>query len=130
MKTHWHQALVVTNNLVHRSIVEFNIAKFGFEVTMVKDVHEAFLLAEKQPFDLIFTDFQMPDGTGVDLARKLRYLDLHAKTPMVLIADEHADLDLKFVRDFLWMLVVREPCDLAKVVEKVGGHFLPAETCC
>ncbi len=130
MKTRWNQALVVGNNFVHRTMLEFNLAKFGFIVTLAMDAKEAFRLAEKQHFGLVITDSQTQQGTGSDLARQLRFLGPYDETPMVLLAGEQEDLDVNYLRDELWMLVVREPCNLAEVVEKLASFYTPEQASC
>jgi DNA-binding response OmpR family regulator len=128
MKSRWNHALVVSSNFVHRSMLEFNLAKFGFVVDLAMDAKEAFKMAEKQHFGLVVTDFQTPQGTGVDLARQLRFHGSYDETPLVLLADEQADFDLKYVRDELWMLVIREPFDFKEAVEKIAAFFKPGES--
>ena len=130
MKPRWNQALVVSSNFVHRTMLEFNLAKHGFLVTLAMDAKEAFRLAEKQHFGLVITDSQTQQGTGVDLARQLRFLGPYDDTPLVLLAEEQEDLDLDYLRNELWMLVVREPCNLAEVVEKLAAFYTPEQTPC
>jgi two-component system, sensor histidine kinase RpfC len=130
MKSRWNHALVVGNNFVHRTMLEFNLAKHGFLVTLATDAKEAFRLAEKQHYGLVITDSQTPQGTGVDLARQLRFLGPYDESPMVLLAGENEDLDLEYVRNELWMLVVRDPCDLAEVVEKLASFYAPEQANC
>jgi CheY-like chemotaxis protein len=124
MITKCNQALIVSNNFVHRTMLEFNLAKIGFVVTSAMDAKEAFKLAEKHAYDLIVTDNLTPNGTGVDLARQLRYLDKYDETPMVLLAEETADLDMEYLRRELWLLVVREPCNLVEVVNNIAPLFV------
>jgi two-component system, NarL family, capsular synthesis sensor histidine kinase RcsC len=128
MKFRWNHALVVGNNFVHRTMLEFNLAKYGFVVTLAADANEAFHLAEKHHFGLIVADLETPHGTGIDLARQLRHMDYYDDTPMVLIAGEQADLDMAYLRDELWLFVVREPCNLAEVVEKISSFFMPQQS--
>ncbi|MCC6123775.1 MAG: response regulator [Pirellulales bacterium] len=130
MKSRWNQALVVSNNIVHRTMLEFNLAKHGFVVTLAMNAKEAFLLAEKHHFGLVITDFQTPQGAGVDLARQLRFLGPYDETPLVLLADERDELDLDYVRNELWMLVIREPCNLTEVVEKIAAFYAPEQSAC
>jgi CheY-like chemotaxis protein len=77
---------------------------------------------------LIVTDNLTPNGTGVDLARQLRYLDKYDETPMVLLAEETADLDMEYLRRELWLLVVREPCNLVEVVNNLAPLFVAEQT--
>ena len=61
MKTRWNQALVVSNNFVHRTMLEFNLAKYGFVVALARDAREGFRFAEKQHYGLVITDSQTPE---------------------------------------------------------------------
>jgi CheY-like chemotaxis protein len=130
MKSKRHLALIASNNFVHRAVLEFNLAKLGFMVTLAMDAQEAFQFAEKQAFDLVITDYQTPRGTGVDLVRQLRFLGSYGETPMVLLADEQAELDLDYLRDELWLLVIWEPCNLAEVAQKFARYFPPQQVSC
>jgi CheY-like chemotaxis protein len=128
MKMKCNQALVVTSNFVHRTMLEFNLAKIGFVVTLASDAKEGFKLAEKHDYNLVVTDNLTPHGTGVDLARQLRYLDQYDETPMVLLAEQADNLDMDYLRRELWLLVVREPCSLADVVKNLEPLFVAEQT--
>jgi DNA-binding response OmpR family regulator len=129
-KFKWNQALVVSTHPVQRGALEFHLAKAGFMVTVTADVNQAFHLAEKQYFDLIVADLKAEGGSGIDLARQLRQLDPYDATPMVLLADQHAELDLDYLRGNLWLLVVREPCNIADLVAKLSRNFSPQQAFC
>jgi DNA-binding response OmpR family regulator len=130
MKTRWNHALVVSSNFAQRTLLEFNLAKNGFVVTLATDAKEGFRLAEKQHFGLVLTDFQTPQGTGVDLARQLRFLGDYDETPMVLFAEEGEKLDLDYLRNELWLLVIRKPCNMQEVVEKLAAFYTPEKASC
>jgi CheY-like chemotaxis protein len=120
MKSRWNQALVVSSNVVHCSTLEFQLAKRGFIVTVAADAKEAFRIAEKHLFGLIITDFSTPHGTGIDLARQLRFLGDYDDTPLVLLADEYAEFDLNYVRKELWMYVAYDQDHLDEVVGEIA----------
>lgn len=47
---------------------------------------EAFALLENSPFDLVLTDFHMPDVTGLDLLKNVKALrDAARSTPVVVV---------------------------------------------
>jgi hypothetical protein len=60
----------------------------------------------------------------------LRHLGQYDETPMVLLADEQTELDLEYLRRELWLLVIREPCNLVEVAEKLAAFFTPDEVSC
>ena len=54
-----------------------------FEIVSASTKAEALELAEKQKFVLIFMDYVLPDGTGEEACRQIRYFD--QKTPILFI---------------------------------------------
>ena len=55
-----------------REIVCEMLCQAGYEVTPAASGAEALALAEREHFDLLFTDIVMPGLSGVELARALR----------------------------------------------------------
>lgn len=53
---------------LHRQIFEI----FGYQVTTAGSAHDALHVMEQVPFDLIITDWNMPDQSGIDLAMSIR----------------------------------------------------------
>jgi len=52
--------------------MEIVLAAEGHRVVRAVDVAGALELASREPFDLLISDLGLPDGSGVDLMRKLR----------------------------------------------------------
>jgi DNA-binding response OmpR family regulator len=129
MKSPGCRALVVSNNPLHSGALEFELAKAGFRVTVVSDAEQGFQATEKQPYDLVVSDFKTPHGTGVDLARRLRHCEQYGSIPMVLLADARMQLDLDYLRDQLWLLVMREPYSISELAAKISRHFAPHAAC-
>jgi len=53
-------------------MMEIVLAAEGHRVVRAVDVAGALELASREPFDLLISDLGLPDGSGVDLMRKLR----------------------------------------------------------
>jgi CheY-like chemotaxis protein len=58
----------------------------GYEVTPANNGQEAMEKVERESFDLILLDLQMPEETGTDFYRKLRHKKESKKTPVVIIS--------------------------------------------
>jgi CheY-like chemotaxis protein len=54
-----------------------------FEIVSASTKAEAVEIAQKQKFALIFMDYVLPDGTGEEACRQIRYFD--QKTPILFI---------------------------------------------
>lgn len=48
------------------------LERWGHSVTIAGDVKQALACCEAQPFDLLLSDIGLPDGTGMDLIKKIR----------------------------------------------------------
>jgi len=77
--------LVVDDEPISRRAVMAGVEKAGLNATGIEDPLEALATLEKQRFDLIFLDVQMPNMTGHELCVKLRATATNAKTPVVFV---------------------------------------------
>lgn len=59
-------------------------------LTRVKSIENAFKHLEKEPFDLIFLDYMLPDGTGLDFLEAVNSKGL--ETPVVVITGQGDEL--------------------------------------
>ncbi|MDR9426165.1 MAG: response regulator, partial [Marinobacter sp.] len=56
----------------------------GAKVEKFISVHEAIAGADKHSFDLVITDWNLPDGSGLELVRRLRSQD--GDLPIVMVS--------------------------------------------
>ena len=64
--------LIVDDERVQRETLGAILSDNGFEVTLACDVAEATKKISSASFDVILSDFKMPDGTGTIVAQKAR----------------------------------------------------------
>ena len=69
-----------------------------FEVLEVSNGFEALRVLPRQEFDLIVTDINMPDVSGIELTRFVRGNARHQRTPVVVISTEASALDAERAR--------------------------------
>ena len=115
--------LVVDDQPAHRKAVSFNLVNAGYDVKTAKGGLEALSLAQQEQFDLIITDYYMPDCTGTDLVLKLRRLDNYYRTPVILLTGKAGELNQEYMREHLSVLVLPKPCPLARLLETVSTCF-------
>ncbi|EQC44869.1 response regulator [Bacteriovorax sp. Seq25_V] len=65
------KVLIVDDEQEIRSLLNLIFEEMGFEPTLCSNGKEAFDILEKQDFDLLFTDNQMPVMSGEDLLREI-----------------------------------------------------------
>ena len=80
-------------------IVSLKLRNAGYEVLTAMDGREALELAQAQIPDLIITDYQMPELTGLELCQELSVQDSTKHVPIVMLTakgfmleDEEASL--------------------------------------
>jgi signal transduction histidine kinase/DNA-binding response OmpR family regulator len=80
--------LIVDDNATNRLILARSVESWGMVPTLAASGEEALeLLAnEGTPYDAIVVDGQMPGMHGVELAARIRALDRHKGTPMILLS--------------------------------------------
>lgn len=64
--------LVVEDNKLNQRVIEAILAKMGYSITVVEDGHEAVALVEKERFDLVLMDLQMPELDGLSATQMIR----------------------------------------------------------
>ena len=64
--------LVVDDEESIRDFLEIMLKKEGYDPTLVEDGQKALDLLEKKSFDLIISDMQMPNVTGIELLKQVK----------------------------------------------------------
>ena len=77
--------LVVDDEIHILRVVAIKLKNNGFEVLTASDGAEGFDIAQKENPDLIISDFQMPNMTGIEMVEKLRQQDNTRHIPVVML---------------------------------------------
>ena len=67
-----YSILVVEDNSVNRMLLDYTLKREGFNVSTVINGEDALAILEKEKFDLILMDIQMPGKDGVEVTREIR----------------------------------------------------------
>ncbi len=91
------RVLIVDDDLVDRMLVQRSLKKAGMNIALVEaeDCAEALEILERESFDCIFVDYQLPDRDGLSLVQCIR--ELNIKVPIVALTgqgDEQIAVDL------------------------------------
>ncbi len=80
--------LAVDDSAAMRQMVGATLVSAGYEVEQAADGQEALQIAERQSFDLVITDVNMPVMNGLDLVRRLRALPSYRGVPLLVLTTE------------------------------------------
>ena len=80
--------LAVDDSAAMRQMVGITLQGAGHQVEQAIDGCQALEIAEKQKFDLVITDVNMPNMDGITLVRELRQLGSYKYVPMLVLTTE------------------------------------------
>ncbi len=113
--------LVVDDDAQLQTIFKQFLKKAGFGRIVVGSGAEAISYAEKQKFDLVFLDLQLPDFSGDEVYVRLK--DLHPDLPIVIITGYPDSEILSKILQLGPVMVIKKPIELEmlnKTVKQLG----------
>ncbi len=87
--------LVVDDSISTREIEKDVLESYGYRVSLAGNGAEGLEKAEKESFDLIITDVEMPFMDGFTLTERLRETGKYSETPVILVTSLDKEEDKK-----------------------------------
>lgn len=100
------RALIVDDNLALARVTQFALDRAGYETQTARNGRHALEVAQASQFDVVVTDQQMPEMTGIELCRALRSLPQYAERPIILLTAKGLELELPRLREELGISAV------------------------
>lgn len=116
--------LAVDDSTSMRQMVTFTLKSAGFDVVDAADGVEALEAANKQQFDLVVSDVNMPKMDGITLVKELRNLESYKFTPILMLTTESSGEKKQAGRQAGatgWIVKPFNPDQLLATVKKVIG---------
>ncbi len=118
------RVLVVEDNFVIGRVLRFNLERAGLGVTIARNGREAWALLQDKDFDLVVTDYHMPEMNGYDLCLRMRKEPRYKHTPVVLLTARGLELEIPQLREELGVLdVFSKPFSPAELTRKIEEHL-------
>ncbi len=120
------KALIVDDNIALARVTQFALTRVGFETRLAANGRQALEKATAEQFDIVISDQQMPEMTGLEFIRQMRTLPGYAETPVILLTakglelelpriQQELDIDAVFPKPFSPSAVVETACQLLGV---------------
>jgi two-component system, OmpR family, phosphate regulon response regulator PhoB len=77
--------LIVEDEKALADLLQYNLEKEGYRVSLAKDGEEALLMAEEDRPDLFVLDWMLPKAPGIEVCRRLRQRQDTRNTPIVML---------------------------------------------
>ena len=113
------QILVLEDDPSFQKVMKFWLSKEGFHVTIAENSIDALCYARNQQFDLVISDYHLPDYLGTDFVQLLRRIPSYDRIPVIFVTARAVELDAEWLRHELKALVLPKPCNMALLCETV-----------
>lgn len=124
-KLNGKRILLVDDHAINLEILSRQLEGWGCETVAVSHANQAFeVLSEDSAFDLIISDYQMPDIDGQELAARLKNETATADIPIVLLTSVSPGLGMSETPNHHFDAVATKPIikqALLEIVEDVLG---------
>ncbi|QDU40134.1 Alkaline phosphatase synthesis transcriptional regulatory protein PhoP [Maioricimonas rarisocia] len=121
------RVLVVEDNRVMADVVRFNLTRADMDVKVAFNGRAALAAFNAGQFDLVITDYQMPEMSGEELCRAIRGGEHNALVPILLVSAKGYELDIQgLVEEFSLSRVLFKPFSPRDVVETARSLVEPA----
>ena len=85
--------LVIEDEPDIRRNLEYNLGREGFKPSSVGSLDEANEKLKSKKFDLILLDLMLPDGSGLDLCKKIKSNSKTEATPIIILTAKDDEVD-------------------------------------
>ena len=117
------KVLVIDDDEMVLALVQHILSLEGFETMTTADGPQGLTLYKERRPDIVLLDLALPGMNGLEVLRKIRQLNDHAKVIVVTGSgsDESAEVALRYgACDF-----VRKPVDYAEFVKRIRAALPP-----
>ena len=107
--------LLVEDNKDTLKYIALVLGARGHAVTVAERLSEALLAAADQPLDLLISDIELPDGTGLELMRQLRGTGL----PAIAMSGYGSEEDVRASLEAGFAEHLTKPVDLTRLIAAI-----------
>jgi len=87
------QVLVVEDEDALATLLQYNLEKEGYQVSVAGDGEDALIQAEEATPDLVLVDWMLPKVSGIEVCRRLRGRQETANVPIIMLTARGEETD-------------------------------------
>jgi len=118
--------LIVDDSSTMRRIIGNVVQQLGFskdDFDEAEDGVVAWAMLQKGQYDIVLTDWNMPNMNGLDLVKNIRGGGAHQKTPIIMITTEGGKMEVITALKAGVNNYIVKPFNAAILKEKLDGVF-------
>ena len=115
--------LVVDDNRANRDLLSRRLALQGYRVTVAENGHEAVAHAERDAFDLILLDVEMPGVNGFAVLERLRQTRSQTQLPIIMVTGRTDGGDIVEAFRLGANDYVTKPIDFPVALARIATHL-------
>lgn len=87
------RVLIVEDEEALATLLDYNLTKEKFEVTVASDGEEALLKVEEEPPDVVILDWMLPKVSGIEICRRIRSRPETRNLPIIMLTARSEEAD-------------------------------------
>ena len=116
--------LIAEDSRAIARVLQFKLKKSGFDAVIASDGRIAADFIDQEEFDLLVTDYQMPQMHGEDLCRHVRQSEKNRDIPILMCSAKSFELDGEQLRNELGIFrVMLKPFSPKEVVAVIAERL-------
>ena len=96
----------------------FALEKNGFEVAVVRTITEAATVVLEQKFDILLLDLTLPDGSGLEICRKVRKT---SNVPIIFLTASDEEVNIVMGLDIGGDDYITKPFRLNELISRINA---------
>lgn len=112
-----NKALIIDDESFTLELFEYELKSQGFEVTTASSGTQGIESLKKQDFDVILTDLNMPDITGIEMVKNSKSIRPHTEI-LVVTGDDSSEKAVEAIREGAFDYILK-PVDFDKLFTSV-----------
>lgn len=91
MKNIRKRILIIEDNEILISTMQFILEKEGYELLLAKSGKEGLAIAEEEAIDLVITDLALPYANGFEIIDRIRKGEVNKAVPIIIVSGYRDD---------------------------------------